>query len=189
VAKSPERALVEVWMEMANHFLDTETRHGLPRTALRCLQAGLDADSAREIWHCDVEPAVGYNLRAVAGEWSGWDETWLVSRIAETRLRRMPTRWKRWLWNAGNGTCASLERFITALSRLSETEQPTAADTLCEMACQYFALAPKPLAGPRCVALRDTFLEAIKPATLAEERVSACARLDAALAAFARARS
>jgi hypothetical protein len=40
----------------------------------------------------DVHPALYRNLMSVAGEWAGFDEAWLVGRIA--MARRQP-RWRR----------------------------------------------------------------------------------------------
>lgn len=55
VHEDPQR--VDVWVAMADHFLDTETRHELPRTALACLEAGLSAAEARDVWYYEVSRA------------------------------------------------------------------------------------------------------------------------------------
>ena len=62
---------VDVWEAMADHFLDTETRQDLARTAWRCVQAGLTVEQAARIWRDEICPAVGWNLWQVAGEWAG----------------------------------------------------------------------------------------------------------------------
>jgi hypothetical protein len=79
---------VEVWVAMAEHFLDTETRHAIPATALCCIRAGLSVAEARGVWRDEVSPAVGFNVWDVAGEWAGWDRDWLVARIRNVRARR-----------------------------------------------------------------------------------------------------
>jgi hypothetical protein len=90
---------IAVWSSMAGHFLDTETRHDLPYTALCCVEAGLSAAQARQVWQFEVSPAVGSNLFSVAGEWAGWDHDWLVERIERMRVswwnRPGPWRWLR----------------------------------------------------------------------------------------------
>lgn len=85
--REPAEKRVAVWMAMAEHFLDTETRESIPRTAEVCVQAGLSVAQAREIWQHEVSPALYANLWSVAGEWAGWDEPWLVQRIRASRRR------------------------------------------------------------------------------------------------------
>jgi hypothetical protein len=51
-------------------------RQDLPLTALCCVEAGLSAAQARQVWQFEVSPAVGFNLLSVAGEWAYWDEDW-----------------------------------------------------------------------------------------------------------------
>jgi hypothetical protein len=62
-----DTARIEVWLDMANHFLDTETRQAIPLTALCCLKAGLSVAAAREVWCFEVSPVVSCNLWNVAG--------------------------------------------------------------------------------------------------------------------------
>ena len=76
---------VEVWCAMADQYLDTETRHEIPRTALVCLAAGLDTAQAYDVWRFEVTPAVVFNVMQVAGEWGYWDQAWLVARIRRKR--------------------------------------------------------------------------------------------------------
>lgn len=84
---------VEVWCAMADQYLDTETRHEIPRTARLCLEAGLDTAQAHDVWRFEVTPAVAFNVMQVAGEWAYWDQAWLVARIRRKRrslLHRKP---------------------------------------------------------------------------------------------------
>ncbi|HET6333274.1 MAG TPA: hypothetical protein VFG30_08680 [Polyangiales bacterium] len=83
----PTQAQVAVWTAMAQHFLDIETEEEIPHTALLCVQSGLSIEQARAIWQHEVSPALYPNLWNVAGEWAGWDETWLVERILKSRRR------------------------------------------------------------------------------------------------------
>ena len=111
--------MLEVWCNMASHFLDSETRHDLPYTALSCVEAGLSVAQARQVWQFEVSPAVSANLFSVAGEWAGWDRDWLVDRIERLRVSRWnrpgPWRWLRapivWM----SGQWLAIERCMTFL--------------------------------------------------------------------------
>src|SRR5262245_40531383 len=96
ITEDPRR--VAVWTAMADHFLDTETRHSVPFTALRCLEAGLTSEEACDVWRYEVTPVVGMNLWSVAGVWDGWDEAWLIEQIRRARAsnRLGPVRWLRY---------------------------------------------------------------------------------------------
>lgn len=130
-------ATIAVWVSMADHFLDTETRQDLPITALRCVEAGLSPMAARDVWQHEVSPAVGFNSFIVAGEWAGWDEDWLVARIAQARQSswRAPGRWLK-LWQrvplmAGNWL--AIERcmeFLRAMPSVGE-QRRAASDLAC----------------------------------------------------------
>jgi len=113
---------LEVWFNMAGHFLDTETRHDLPYTALSCVEAGLSAAQARQVWQFEVSPAVGSNLFSVAGEWAGWDRDWLVDRIERLRVswwnRPGPWRWLRAPIVLMNDQWLAIERCMTFLQAL-----------------------------------------------------------------------
>ena len=95
---------ITVWLAMADHFLDTETRHDIPLTALLCVEAGWSCERARDAWRHEVSPAVAFNLWSVAGEWAGWDREWLVARIE--RLRSS--------WHNRPGTLKSLRYRLRA---------------------------------------------------------------------------
>ena len=89
---------VAVWVAMAEHFLDTETRQDIALTALCCVEAGLTPNQASDVWRYEVSPAVSFNLWDVAGEWAGWDRDWLVQRIERLRTN----------WHNRAGTCGAL---------------------------------------------------------------------------------
>jgi hypothetical protein len=78
---------IEVWLAMADHFLDTETRHDIPLTAMRCVEAGLSVAEARDVWRYEVSPAVWPNGWSVAGEWDFWEREWLLGTIQEVRTQ------------------------------------------------------------------------------------------------------
>jgi hypothetical protein len=177
---------------MADHFLDTETRQDLAMTALRCIEAGLSVEAAREAWKCDVVPAVGCNAFSVAGEWVGWDHTWLVGRIE--RVRRGP-RWTRWVRlvcgiDVMRGARVAVERCIQLLEATPPAQRAQLASDLSFLSRHAFEFAPQPLgsvdpaAQSRIRALYpDPFERLIGPALVRGEAPAMKARLLTALGA------
>ncbi|WP_454877249.1 DUF7079 family protein [Sphingomonas cannabina] len=76
-----------VWSSLSDLFLDTDV------SLLRDTNARVLADSPytinqiERIFLDEVTPACSFNLSAVAGEWSGFDEQWLAERIIAVRVR------------------------------------------------------------------------------------------------------
>src|SRR5262245_32653384 len=135
---------VEVWVAMAEHFLDTETRHDIPLTAMRCLEAGLSPDQAREVWCFEVSPAVAFNAWDVAGEWAAWDRQWLVQRIGELRKiwsnQPGPIQWC--LYRARvhflHGVWVAIERCMEAIAEVSAERREPMSKDLSFLARHYF---------------------------------------------------
>lgn len=121
-----DQAMPDVWLALAEHFLDTETRHLLPWTANACVLAGLAPEQVRSLWYEDIAPAVAINLLSPAGEWAGWDRDWLFQRISERRARgrtrwgRWLNRWSRWMRPSNRGDLEALNRFVAVLSESSD---------------------------------------------------------------------
>jgi hypothetical protein len=145
---SEDSRRVDVWVAMAEHYLDTETRQEIPSTALKCARAGLSLEEARNIWRFEVCPAVSFNAFDIAGEWAGWDREWLVGRIGRVRID-----WKRrpiarllgrpWL-NLGCGVAESVERCLRALLAVeSADDRERLAKDLAFLAQHYFDFCPK----------------------------------------------
>jgi hypothetical protein len=185
---------VEVWMAMAEQFLDTETRPDIPGTALLCVEAGLSTGEAAAIWRDEVLPAVGFNTWQVAGEWAGWDRDWLVARIERLRHRRRgPWGWLRErLRDLGvmKGVWQSIGRSMDLLRAAPSVE---ARQQLCRdlafLAGHYFDVAPRgapPLdaaAGARVRALYPApFQHLMQPALVSGEAAAAHRRILQALA-------
>ena len=184
---------------MAEHFLDTETRHALPLTAWRCLDAGLSLQQARGVWRHEVVPAVGFNARTPVGEWAGWDPDWLRQRIEAARARRPAWLWRRldaWVDAATlGGIWPALAAFYGILERCAASERRPTAEALSTLARLWLfedslvdPLPPGPAALGR---LRQLFPEplsnALGLALLKEERRGdGPARVRAALEAAAR---
>jgi len=149
---STDPALIAVWVSMADHFLDTETRHDLPLTALRCVEAGLSPADARAIWQHDVSPAVGFNLFDVAGEWACWDRDWLIATIESVRKSRWhrPGMWRamRWPMPLMGGQWLAIERCIDFLQALpSPRIRQRTANDLAFLARHWFDVSGPALSG------------------------------------------
>jgi hypothetical protein len=191
-------ARVAVWVSMADHFLDTETRHDLPRTALCCVEAGLSAAEARHVWQHEVSPAVGFNLFSGAGEWAGWDRDWLLARIARARLCywHRPGTWLslRWPMPLMGGQWLAIERCIEFLQAFpGERTRQTAANDLTRLARHLFDFGGKDLSTlepreqQRVRALYPApFNTLLRSALMRSERKEAEARVQRALAEAAR---
>jgi hypothetical protein len=191
--QDPRRVLV--WVAMADHFLDTETRHDIPTTALRCVEAGLPKDEARMVWRHEVSPAVGCNVWNAAGEWAGWDQAWLVARIERRRLRwDHSLAWCRWLrdrvgLDPMRPVWVSIGRCMDALLAVHAVEE---RQQLCRdlgfLARHYFDFCPRDphtLDDPELQRLRNLYPEPfqhiIGPATRSVERRVGNERVRAAL--------
>lgn len=74
----------EVWLAMANQFLDSEERTDIPHLALTLVEAGLTVDEAHRVWMYEVAPALGGNLWSVAGAWGAWEPELVLTRIYAT---------------------------------------------------------------------------------------------------------
>ena len=148
---STDPLLIAVWVKMADHFLDTETRHDLPLTALSCVQAGLSPSRARDVWQHEVSPAVGFNLYSVAGEWAYWDRAWLIERIQRARgswwNRPGRWRWPRWPMPAlMGGQWLAIERCIEFLQVIPQpAERDRAARDLARLARHLYDFCPENL--------------------------------------------
>jgi hypothetical protein len=190
--------LVAVWKSMAEHFLDTENREGIPQTALLCVHAGLTIEEAHAVWLREVSPVVGANLLSVAGEWAGWDEEWLVTEVRARALRRRAQRrgkplsklLSRFRLDLNRGVWRSIERCM----RLLEAAPPEGRDPLAQdlslLAYHYFYFdsgVPSTIKADdarieRLRSLCATVFDALEPATLGDERAAARERVTRALA-------
>lgn len=175
-------ANADVVLAMAEHFLDTETRHRLPHTASLCVRAGLNAEQVRSLWCHDVAPVVGMNLLSPAGEWAGWNRDWLLRQIAARRARgrgwwgRWRNGWSRRMQPGNPGDLASLSRFVAVLSDTADViaHDRMLADLLWLARC-FFAMpldeaAPSPTERQRLLHRYERhFRLAMAPALLGNE--------------------
>ena len=185
---------IEVWVAMADHFLDTETRHNIPLTAMRCVEAGLSVAEVRDVWRYEVSPAVWPNGWSAAGEWEFWEREWLVGTIQEVRTtwtNRVP--FLRWLLYRAqvhftHGVGVAIERCVAALLAAEPAERDPMSKALAGLARHYFDFCPSDLAQMDSVAcgwLRllypEPFHQIIAPATLPCEGSRADQRVRTAL--------
>lgn len=187
---------VEVWVAMADHFLDTETRHDIPLTAMRCIDAGLTVTEARSVWCYEVSPAVGFNVWDVAGEWAGWNREWLVERIERLRRRwdnrKGTARWVRYRLRVHlmHGVWSAIGRFMAVLLDVCDPVEREQTSVACaSLARHYFDFCPEDYGGlgrddvaRRRALYPQPFRHAVNPALVPGESILAHMRVQAALA-------
>ncbi len=77
----PER--LPVWDALSEFFLDTELQDSdYKRIATVLAKSPYTTEEIENILRYEVYPPCHHNLLSVAGEWGGFDERWLVERIA-----------------------------------------------------------------------------------------------------------
>ena len=82
LSESEVEQRVPVWNALSDLFLDTELSDNTHQYIARVVtESGYEAEEIHNILWKEVLPAVGDNLRVVAGEWAGFDPVWLKERI------------------------------------------------------------------------------------------------------------
>lgn len=145
-----ENPRIAVWEALAKHFLDTEMRHQMPQHALLCVEAGLTAVSARDVWRYEVTPALWQNSWSVTGEWAYWDTEWLIAQI-ESKRGRWPNRpgliaalIYRIRVQFGHRDWTVLERCIAHFETTPAVERATLANDLTWLARHFFDFVAPP---------------------------------------------
>lgn len=141
----------DVWLAFAEHFLDTETRHEIPDAAYAALAHGLTRDAALDVWCFEVTPVLYPNLWSVAGDWAGWDRTWLTARIEATR-GRWPNRpgplgravYKLRVGAAFHSTWLAIASCMDTLAAVPTEERARVAAELVWLGRHFFDFAPSP---------------------------------------------
>ncbi|MEM1416870.1 MAG: hypothetical protein AAGH15_18375 [Myxococcota bacterium] len=77
-----------LWVALSDLYLDTDPSLFDEELRTAILGSGLPVSEVEAILELEVGPVVGPNLFDVAGEWSGFDETWLLREIARLKTRR-----------------------------------------------------------------------------------------------------
>ncbi len=166
------------WLLLAEHFLDTETRHDLPRAALACVEAGYDVSAIEAALYGRVAPEVGSNLLSITGEWAGWDDAVLLPAMRRRSGDVSP--WRKVLARRLPGvadTADSIGRFMRLFEATPEDERATTLAALAYLGRLYFDFAPgdPDEQAPRTLerldaGFVDAFLEAIRPSTYRDDR-------------------
>ncbi|WP_299391453.1 hypothetical protein [Pelagibius sp.] len=85
-----------VWVACSELCLDTElAAPDFQRIARVCAASPYSGGDLDRIMFAEVWPAFGVNLLSVAGEWAGWDETFVKERVLQRQRRRWRLPW--WL--------------------------------------------------------------------------------------------
>src|SRR5436309_12699108 len=102
-----------VWVALSDLFLDTDVRLYYPFIARTLADSPYSMEELRQILDDEVAPALQTNLLSVAGEWAGFDETWLIDEVTQRlgKSRSMPL-------------LVNKDREWKALSRLVEVLRP-----------------------------------------------------------------
>lgn len=81
-----------VWEALSDLFLDTELDEAAHQYISKVILAsGYAPEEIHNILWKEVFPAVGDNLRCVAGEWAGFDREWLKERILLVKAQQSPS--------------------------------------------------------------------------------------------------
>jgi hypothetical protein len=83
---------IAVWQALAELYLDTDVADLYPHVAETLAASPYSLESLHDMLMYDVHPALYPNLMIVAGEWAGFDDAWLLTRIAQVRAQ---PRWRR----------------------------------------------------------------------------------------------
>jgi hypothetical protein len=180
---------IELWISLADQFLDGEARHEIPWAAWRCLQAGLSLEQARNVWRYEVTPAVWPNIWSVAGEWGCWHREWLIERIRTVRTK--PGYWAYLRYRCQvhllHRVWLAVERCIALMLELAPEQRGVLARDLVQLGEHYVDYSPKPIAAEgealaRLEALESTAL-AVFELVAFDDRKAGPTRVRAALAA------
>ena len=91
--KTPPLELVArrpVWLALSDMFLDTDTSLTRDWRARELAASPFSLDELEAILVDEVYPICRANLLSIAGEWAGFDATWLEQRIT----RRLSSRFR-----------------------------------------------------------------------------------------------
>lgn len=89
-----------LWKALADFWLDTELQDFQLNYIARVIVASpYTLNQARAIHNREVAPVLWRNMANVAGEWAGFDDTWLVARCEEqmVKSKSLSTRARNWL--------------------------------------------------------------------------------------------
>jgi hypothetical protein len=83
-----------VWVALSDMYLDTDIELFIEPCAEALADSPFSREELARILFEEVHPALVFNLLSVAGEWGGFETTWLFERI---RGQQAGWAWRRWL--------------------------------------------------------------------------------------------
>jgi hypothetical protein len=91
-AQHAEDPQIAVWCALSDLYLDTDVTMSYDAIADTLACTPFSIETLHQMLMYDVHPALYPNLVVVAGEWAGFDQQWLLDRIATVRRQ---SRWRR----------------------------------------------------------------------------------------------
>jgi hypothetical protein len=76
---------VKVWIALSDLFLDTDVTLSYENIVRTCAESPYSNQELSQILVNEVSPVCAPNLLSIAGEWTSFDEQWLVNRIMQHR--------------------------------------------------------------------------------------------------------
>jgi hypothetical protein len=83
----PQDSRIPVWLALSELYLDTDVAALYPQIAKTLADSPYALDALHDMLMYDIHPALYPNLMIVAGEWAGFDDDWLLARVAQVRKR------------------------------------------------------------------------------------------------------
>lgn len=86
---------VPVWVACSDLYLDNDPGEiGLRSIARACASSPYSGPDLDRIMFNEVWPAFSANLHSVAGNWSGWDESFVKERVLDAYRSRWRLPWR-----------------------------------------------------------------------------------------------
>lgn len=117
-------ARIPVWNALSDLYLDTDPALSYDYIVRTLASSPYSLDELYGILMYDVHPALYQNLMSTTGEWAGFDEAWLLERIATIRRQ---SRWRR---RITHGFARDIGAQWRTLAPMIRTARSLAAQTL-----------------------------------------------------------
>lgn len=78
-----------IWIALSEFYLDTELQESdFRHIAFKIIKSPYSLDEVKKINKYEIFPILQSNLLSVAGQWTGFDEEWLISNITDSLAKR-----------------------------------------------------------------------------------------------------
>lgn len=85
-----------IWKALSEFYLDTDLDYSdLKQIAMTIIESPYSFDEVKAIHKYEGFPVLPANLNSIAGDWAGFDESWLINKIT-SRLNK-----QTWVDNLG----------------------------------------------------------------------------------------